>query len=288
MTSLSEYKASHSVKLLMVGDSGVGKTGSIAALANAGFKLYVYDFDNGLDFLAANVKPEFRGNVRFKHFMNRPRELGGKVVAAGGDKAWTRFLPAIDEWVEDDGSKHGSIFSWGPDTIAVFDSLTYIAKAAMQYVLLLNGWDLKHPPQIQHWGDAQRLVELFLGMIYQDTVTCHTIVCSHIDRFGEPNPKGESIGEKKTFIPIAEKWYPTAIGSKLPPRIARYFNNFVMADIKPTGQRVIRTVADGKILLKVGTNAKDNKPEYPIETGLVEIFRSLGATPPGLDQGAKG
>ena len=39
MPPLSESTASHFVKLMYIGDSGTGKTGSLASLAAAGYKL---------------------------------------------------------------------------------------------------------------------------------------------------------------------------------------------------------------------------------------------------------
>ena len=38
-------------KMLLIGASGSGKTGALASLAAAGYKLRILDYDNGLDFL---------------------------------------------------------------------------------------------------------------------------------------------------------------------------------------------------------------------------------------------
>ena len=54
MASIKNHTSVDVTKLLLVGDSGSGKTASLATLANAGYKLRILDFDNGLDIL-----PEF-------------------------------------------------------------------------------------------------------------------------------------------------------------------------------------------------------------------------------------
>mgnify|MGYP001496439716 CR=1 FL=1 len=49
MTSLADHHASSLVKMLYIGDSGTGKTGSLVSLVDAGYKVHVLDMDNGLD-----------------------------------------------------------------------------------------------------------------------------------------------------------------------------------------------------------------------------------------------
>ena len=54
MANIKNHKSSDYTKLLLVGDSGSGKTSSLAALANAGYNLRILDYDDGLSIL-----PEF-------------------------------------------------------------------------------------------------------------------------------------------------------------------------------------------------------------------------------------
>ena len=49
MASIKNHTSVDVTKLLLVGDSGSGKTASLATLANAGYKLRILDYDNGLD-----------------------------------------------------------------------------------------------------------------------------------------------------------------------------------------------------------------------------------------------
>ena len=55
MAKLSAHKESKPFKGMIIGDSGSGKTGSLASLAAAGYKLVIMDFDSGLDILATQV-----------------------------------------------------------------------------------------------------------------------------------------------------------------------------------------------------------------------------------------
>ncbi len=46
---LTSSLPSKPIKLALLGNSGDGKTGALASLANAGYRLAVFDFDGGLD-----------------------------------------------------------------------------------------------------------------------------------------------------------------------------------------------------------------------------------------------
>ena len=55
MPILSNHQSSEFTKLLLMGDSKSGKTGSLAPLTRK-YKLRILDYDNGLDALAQVVK----------------------------------------------------------------------------------------------------------------------------------------------------------------------------------------------------------------------------------------
>ena len=49
MANIAKHISADVTKLLLVGDSGSGKTAALAALANAGKNLRILDYDDGLD-----------------------------------------------------------------------------------------------------------------------------------------------------------------------------------------------------------------------------------------------
>jgi hypothetical protein len=87
MPSLDKHQSSEFTKLLLEGDSGSGKTGSLASLVAAGFKLRVLDMDNGLDSLANAVKrtcpDKLSGNVEFRTLRDKRR-----ATPAGSCHRW--------------------------------------------------------------------------------------------------------------------------------------------------------------------------------------------------------
>ena len=51
MANIKTHKSAEYTKLMLVGDSGSGKTTALASLANAGYNLRILDFDDGLSIL---------------------------------------------------------------------------------------------------------------------------------------------------------------------------------------------------------------------------------------------
>ena len=69
MPSLAQHQSNEFTKLLIEGDSGSGKTGALASLVGAGYKLRILDMDNGLDSLKSFVMkdcPDKIDNVEFR------------------------------------------------------------------------------------------------------------------------------------------------------------------------------------------------------------------------------
>ena len=58
MANISKHKSTSVTKLLLCGVSGSGKTSALASLANAGKKLRILDYDDGLDILPEFLKPD--------------------------------------------------------------------------------------------------------------------------------------------------------------------------------------------------------------------------------------
>ena len=59
-----------SLRILLVGDSGTGKTGSLLPLLQAGYNINLADFDQGSDFLRLRA-PNLPGKLSVKTFTDR-------------------------------------------------------------------------------------------------------------------------------------------------------------------------------------------------------------------------
>lgn len=259
MAKLSDHQSGKFTKLMLIGDSGSGKTGSLASLAED-YDIGVLDFDNGLDILKAYVKknnPDRLDHIDFETVRDtyKASEKNGAVVTQA--KAYTDAAKLMTEWT--DGSKPSE---WGPNKIFVLDSLTTMGKAAFEWARLLNQGQGNND-QRAWYGTAQGALENVIALLTSDNFEANVIVISHVN-YDEAN--GLTRG------------YPTTIGKALGPKIARYFNNLVLAETSGSGQnvkRTIRVVPNDLIDLKTAVPFAFAERSLPLETGMRDLFRAL-------------
>src|SRR5579872_1248108 len=115
MTKLADHQSSEATKLLLAGSSGAGKTSALISLVKAGYKLFIEDYDNGLDFFKNYITknmPDKMGNVHYKTLTDEYAFTGAGVVVTKAN-AFTKGSNLLGKWTDDDGSNLGSINTWG-------------------------------------------------------------------------------------------------------------------------------------------------------------------------------
>jgi hypothetical protein len=282
---LSEHKAISRIKGLLVADSGLGKTGSLAALVRAGYSLKILDYDNGCHILTGLLTPEEQDRVYVETLQDpiRPTAKGPRYIS--DPVAFATGLALLDHWKTGDYDL-GRLKDWTTDSVLVIDSFTMFNAAAMRYVQCFQAPQGQsrlgdHPSQ-RDYGLAMEQVERCLELLFNDKIIpCHLLINCHIKWMTEP-------GEKRTFekhgqgeietTPI--KCYPMALGRQLPPKVGTYFNTIMTMEavndkryILPKGD----TLLPGKI-------PHFNKFERRIEVkgatgGLATVFETLLGTP---------
>lgn len=261
MSSLLEHPAHKSAdkrgifKGLIVGDSGSGKTGALASLVDAGYKLRILDFDAGLDPLVGYVKnKELLANVEYETLRDRFK-MRGSYLAVDKAPAYQRGMALLQDW-----NGAGPVQSWDPDTILVIDTLGRMARASFNMVLQANAVIVpsgtRGGPEQSHYGTAMENVERTISLLTDpDIVPCHVLVNAHWAY------QEDGSGILRPF--------PETIGSKLNPKVGRDFNNlFSVSTI--AGKKSIKVKKDGMIGCKSSRPLKHET--YSIEDGLANIF----------------
>lgn len=261
MPSLDTLIASPVTKMLLMGDSGTGKTGALAALVKAGYKIRMIDMDNGWESLAAAVKntcPEKLNTVEVESFRDKYKSTLAGPMLDGTPSAFVNALKLLDHWKVGDKDL-GKPSEWGPECVLVLDSLTFFADAAYNWAKFMNP-GVKDNRQI-YYG-AQEGVEHALALLTGESFKTNVIVTAHIKFIDMPD------GTKRG--------YPTAVGSALSPTIPRYFNSVACCQTKPGGKREIQTLSTAIMDLKNPASFKMAN-SLPIETGLADFFKTLRA-----------
>lgn len=274
MPKILQHQSAEVTKMLLIGDSGTGKTGALYSLAKAGYNLRILDLDNGADVLlnlARAGDAATADRIVFETVTEKMKTLNGKPIVDGTPKQLATALNLLDHWKMPETKTPegetleaydlGKLSAWTPQDILVLDSLTLLSAAAMRYVLSMNG-RLNQAPQQGDWGQAMQLIEDLLALLYSTSIRCNVIVISHITYIGgDENSPGRG--------------YPNTLGQKLPPKVGRYFNSIVQAKVKgagPAAKRVLITQPEGFIDLKNPAPLLMPR-ELPLEDGLARFFQ---------------
>ena len=264
MATLSTKAKNDPLKLLLIGDSGTGKTGALASLANSGKELFILDLDNGTDILNFVVRDDCKKNVHIETLTDTGKLVGGgssQKIQKLNPQAFPKALSLLQKWKDSEtGEDFGSVSSWGTNRVLVVDSLSFLGMAALDYVLAKNGRAGDQPHQ-GDWGEAMRMLEQTLQIIYSTEVKCNVIMNSHITY---QQVEGSGI----------TKGLPMGLGSQLPPKIGRYFNMMLMSKSRGQGEstkRVIVTKPESNVEVKCPILSAPK--ELPLETGLADIFK---------------
>lgn len=263
------------VKVIVCAESGAGKTGALASLAEAGYSLRMLDLDNNAGILRNYLtkpnspyvkrKADIAKQLTSVVSLSEPRVNRGGTVVIEKATVWSRVSALLANW-EDGETKLGSITTWGEKDVLVVDTFTRLSTAAMNFQLAMNG-TLNKKPTLYDYGDAQHLLQSFLEIVNAPEVKCSVVLNCHIDKVEDP----------VTNVPTE---YPMSIGNKLAPKIATYFPELLrIAKVRkpgtpPTLVHVFQTVATGTLGVK-SSAPFDVQSEYPIETGLAAYFKAV-------------
>lgn len=272
MPSLTQHQSNQFTKLLLIGDSGTGKTGALTSLVAAGYKLRILDFDNGLETLKQFVLkecPDKMGNIEYRTLRdNRKAGPTGSIIEP---TSFINGLRMLDTWkykYNGEVIDYGPPAKWGPDCVFVLDSLTFMSDAAYNFrePLAAKSRDGKFDARAVY-KDAQDAVEDVLAQLNSDQFETNVIVIAHIKYMERPDG--------------STKGYPTTVGSALSPNVPTYFNTVAQCVTNPGGKRVIQTTATAMIDLK---NPKpfEISGTYPIASGLATIFKELRSEAPQI------
>lgn len=287
---LSQHQSANITKMILIGERGTGKSGSLISLVKAGYKLHILDFDNGIDVLVNLIRAEPNAaelfdRVDYFTITDRFKNLGGKAVPINSD-VWPRAMAKMSSWSNktdtikgikdgkpanlplppDQVYDYGDPANWGPEHILVIDSLTFLCNASMRQVLKLNNRPAG-PVYESDWNEAQKAVEDFLSWVYAEQFNTNVIVTAHIDY------QTEGKGDAKAVVRVV----PQALGRKLGPKVGGYFNS--MLEVRRSGvgtalKRSIHTVPAGMLELKNPAPTKV-KASYDISTGLADFFAAV-------------
>lgn len=255
MSSLTDHQSSKITKLLLLGDSGTGKTGSLVSLALAGYKLRILDFDNGLDSLVHQIRKRDASklaNVDYVTLRDKWKSSPSGPILDGSPTAFIEGTKHLDNW-----PGLGKPAEWGSETILVLDSLTHFSNAALNWAGVFKF--SKDGRAV--FFEAQKAIEYVVSLLSSETFKTNVIVVCHV-RYVQRDDG-------------VQKGYPMTAGEALSPKIPTYFNTLVQMETVGVGsnaRRQLTTIPNGLVDLKSPTAIAKT---YGIENGMAELFKDL-------------
>jgi hypothetical protein len=289
MPALSAHHRSSSTKLLLIGDSGAGKTGALASLAAAGYNLRILDFDNGLSSLVefcthpnsqyVKADPKVAERVTYATCTDPMKTVNGRIYARKAE-AWPKALKLLSEW-KTDTEDLGKLETWGPKDVLVIDSLTKMGDVAMNHHLQMNA-ALGAVRTQNEWrrdiGAVQTMLKDVLQLLFDAGLACNVVILSHIRMVDEKVAAGGTGQEGGSSNMVG---YPSAVGASLSPQIPRWFDSVLVAKAEGSGSSVRRKIyTQPQLIGGYVVNAKNAAPltvkkDYPLETGLADYFKDV-------------
>lgn len=293
-------------KMLLIGKSGSGKTGSLASLVSSGYNLRIVDTDKGVRPLRSlltdshypyakiikDKQIDLSKAVRYvpidtaMKLRTIQRKVGDNkfvretLLAPADANAWPKVMNLLDSWKEDDLDL-GSVLTWDQKDILVLDSFSTLAQCAYYFAQSMNGRlgarDSGYDYQ-RDTGEAQSQLRRLLELLYDSALRCNVIVISHITWVDETQGVASRPREQNkdgTMILSTPDGYPSAIGRALSPQMGKYFNDVFIVRSTGTGSNVRRTISTGPQDGVIAKHSVYMERDYNITTGLAEIFSAI-------------
>jgi hypothetical protein len=294
-------------KVLLIGKSGAGKTGSLASLVAAGYRLRIIDTDTGVRPLASLLTDsrypyakviseqgiDLSYAVRFQSIdvtmklrtvtqkiPGTDRTTTDTLLAPNDAKAWNKVLTLLDGWKDGDLDL-GSVSTWDTHDILVIDSFSTLAKCVYYFSQAMNGRlgarDSGYDYQ-RDIGEAQSQLTRLLELLKSPVVKCNVIVISHItwvDESAGVASRPKEVLKDGGISMSSPDGYPSAIGRALSPQMGKYFNDCFVMRSEGSGSSVRRTIST---VPQEGVMAKHSvylDRDYPVSSGMGQIFSAI-------------
>lgn len=272
------------VRMMIVGYPGTAKTGMIASLANAGYKIRMLDYDGNSQSLLTYTDADKLANIDIVYLEDKMRNGERFIETTGIPTAFRAGLDLMDHWkyTEPDGTvvDLGKSKDWGCDTIVVLDSLTSMGRASfLRQRSLSNRTPLNTTEQV--WGLAMEQQEAFVKRLTSENNKHHTIILSHLKIVGPKDLRKEdeditkAIKEELQEL-IPNRLFPSALGKALPPVIGGHCPILIEASNEFKGnkvERIIRVIPRPELDLKLPSKISFDKA--PVDNALARIFAEL-------------
>lgn len=256
--NLDDYDSAKRVKALIYGPPKSGKTALLAALAEAGYTLWWFDFENGIKTLLNPdiLKPQFRKNIKV---FNIPDHRGYPIAIdvmrelfKGGKKKFCflhgkNMCPLCSKEPGAKWSDEIDLSTFGDKDIFVGDSWTQIANSAANKVTLKE-WN--KDPDYKMTFDDYRLQGMYQDEILSkiQVANIHVAMITHETDVEKSETKEKLVpnGGTRNYSKTMAKYFDEVVYLKVENKKHSVYSSTIYSNNVLTGGRSGVKLEDGK------------------------------------------
>jgi hypothetical protein len=230
-------------RILICGEPAAGKTGALAQLANAGYRLMIHDFDQN-----SRVIGSYLTDKAAEVYLNTyaAAKITGTNLFAGSGQAskqalseMRRFCSMLEQWKVQGAEDLGACTSWTPRDVVVIDSGTFLGE-----LLLLAA---QEDPETKKDGRslynvAGKYYGAILDHLTGNKMGATVIMLTHLMQTGEKDDQGKIVGKARDV--------PVGVGEKFSKKMQTYFSDIWHLEVDRAGNRTFKTAATDKASLR--------------------------------------
>jgi len=255
-------------KVLLMGDTGVGKTYAIQTLLDCGITPFIIFTEPGMETLGKvldrchwkYIPPKTPGWADFAKGLQKVNTLSYEALCKTADLDRMKYVGFLDvinqcnDFIDQNGESFGDCATWGTDRALCIDSLSALSTMSMQ--LVIGGKVTKAP---QDYGIAQNMLEMLVEKLVSD-LSCWFLLTSHLAR-----EKNEVTGGTEVTV--------STIGKALAPNLPKHFSDVIEA--KRAGTKFWWST-DGMGVASKARNVPISNDIQPTFTSLVNSWKERG------------
>lgn len=229
-------------RILICGEPAAGKTGALAQLANAGYRLMIHDFDSNSrvigSYLKAGAADVFINTYAVAKITNTNLFAGTGTATKQAVDSMRQFCKMLEQW-KTPTEDLGPVGSLTAKDVIVIDSGTFLGEL----LLLAAHEDPETKRDLRSlYNVAGRYYGAILDHLTGPKVGASVIVLTHIMQTGEKDDQGKIIGKSRDV--------PVGIGEKFSKKMQTYFSDIWHLEVGRDGKRTFKTSATDKASLR--------------------------------------
>jgi hypothetical protein len=235
-------------RILIVGEPASGKTGALAQLANAGYRLLIHDFDSNSRVIGSYLTPQaadvYINTYAVAKITSTNLFAGAGLATQQAVDEMRRFCKMLEHW-KTDTEDLGPSSALTPKDVIVIDSGTFLGKL----LLLAAHEDPKTKKDLRSlYQVAGEYYGAILDYLTGNKIGATVILLTHIMQSGQKDDNGNIVG-KAIEIPVA-------VGEKAGKEMRTYFSDIWHLKVDRMGNRTFATSATDVAALRTSAPLK--------------------------------